>query len=377
MGMESAQELRERTRIGKQCGIFGMLCNLLLSVFKIVVGTLSSSMSIQADGWNNLSDAASSIVTLIGFKLAEKPADKEHPYGHARFEYLASLVVVAMILVVGFEVGLNAWKKILHPQSVRFSTVMLIVLVCSIAVKLGMFFCFQKMGRKIQSGTLLATAQDSRNDVITTVCILLAGLMEALTGWKVDGLMSLLVSLFILYGGIQLAKETISPLLGEGVNQSLREELEAYIKSEPKVLGCHDLMVHDYGPGKCFASIHVEMDKDEDIMSCHELLDTMERECLKRYGVHLVIHYDPVITGNPEIEKTKEIVLAILRVRDERLSLHDFRVLECEGKKVLNFDISLPSELDGEKEGIRRNLEDALNHLGEAEYQVEITFDLC
>ena len=329
------QDSKKRAAVGKMTGFIGVLCNLLLAGSKLVIGKLAASTSITADGLNNLSDAASSIVTLLGFKLAEKPADKEHPYGHARFEYLASLVVAAMILVIGFELAKTSVLKLIHPASIEFSMLMIIVLIGSILVKLWMMFFYRKMGDKIQSNTLFAAAADSRNDVLTTAAVLAATVVEHISGWKIDGLMGGLVSVFIIESGISLAKDTISPLLGEGANTGLREQLIGYISSCPLVLGCHDLLVHDYGPGRQYASIHVEIDKKIDPMVCHDEIDRIERECLNRFGVHMVIHYDPVITDDAELDQIHHQVLTILQQIDAEITIHDFRVHTHEGKKEL------------------------------------------
>lgn len=369
------QQPQVRSAVGKLSGLVGIVCNLLLAVSKFIVGILSASVSITADALNNLSDAASSIVTLIGFKLAVKPADADHPYGHARFEYLSGLAVAVMIIVIGFELAKSSVEKILNPSPVEFSFVTACVLLGSILVKLWLFLFNRKMGKMIQSTTLIATAADSRNDVITTSAVLVAAVVEYFTTWQIDGFMGLAVALFILYSGVDLAKETISPLLGEGANPELQELITDYISSFPKVLGCHDLMVHDYGPGQRFASIHVEMDKDENPLVCHDLIDDMERECLKIYGVHLVIHYDPVVTNNPELERLYHLVTAILKVKDERLSIHDFRMVPGGEHTNLIFDITLPTELLGQENIIKSALENALNDLGEGTYYTVITFD--
>lgn len=366
----------DRNKIGKTSGLVGILCNLLLAGSKLVVGILASSVSIVADALNNLSDAASSIVTLLGFKMAEKPADAEHPYGHARYEYLSGLVVAMMIVVIGFELGKSSVEKILNPASVKITVITGCVLMLSIAVKMWLYLFNMKMGRKIQSNTLIATAQDSRNDVITTSVVLITAVIEYATSWQIDGYIGLAVAVFILYSGLNLAKQTVSPLLGEGANQELQEMLVDYIKECPKVLGCHDLMVHDYGPGQRFASIHVEMDKDEDPLICHELLDDMERECLKNHGVHLVIHYDPVVTDDPELDRMRHMVTTILKFKDERISIHDFRMVPGQGNTNLIFDISLPVELMGQENTIKSSLETALNELDEKTYHAVITFDL-
>ncbi|SHM37404.1 cation diffusion facilitator family transporter [Anaerosporobacter mobilis DSM 15930] len=369
------QKSQMRSAVGKLSGLVGIVCNLLLAGGKFVVGFLSGSVSITADALNNLSDAASSIVTLIGFKLAERPADADHPYGHARYEYLSGLAVAVMIIVIGFELAKSSVGKILNPTAVEFSFLTACVLFGSILVKIWLFLFNSKMGKMIHSTTLIATAADSRNDVITTSAVLTAAVVEYFTTWQIDGFMGLAVALFILYSGIDLAKETISPLLGEGANPELQELITDYISSCPKVLGCHDLMVHDYGPGKRFASIHVEMDKDENPLVCHDLIDDMERECLKNHGVHLVIHYDPVVTNNPELERLYHLVTAILKVKDERMSIHDFRMVPGTEHTNLIFDITFPAELRGQENTIKSALEKALNDLGEGTYYTVITFD--
>ena len=364
-----------RAAVGKLSGMVGILCNLLLSAGKLAVGTLAGSVAITADALNNLSDAASSIVTLLGFKLAEKPADADHPYGHARFEYLSGLAVAVLIILIGFELAKSSIGKILHPETVGFSAVTALVLLASIGVKLWMCLFNRKLGKRIGSATLIATAADSRNDVIATGAVLLAALVQHFTSWQIDGWIGLAVALFILYSGWNLAKETISPLLGEAADPALRQLIVDYIEASPKVLGYHDLMVHDYGPGQRFASIHVEMDQRENALVCHEIIDDMERECLQSHGIHLVIHYDPVVTNDPELDRMRQLVLAILRVKDTRISIHDFRMVPGAGHTNLIFDLALPADLLGQEEIIKSALETALNDLGEGKYYTVITFD--
>lgn len=373
---QDIQQPQFRAKVGKMSGAVGILCNLILAGSKLFVGIIAASVSITADALNNLSDAASSIVTLLGFKMAEKPADDEHPYGHARFEYLSGLAVAVMIILIGFELAKSSVEKILHPSAVDMSLATGCVLVFSIVLKLWLWLFNSGMGKTIHSATLMATAQDSRNDVITTSAVLVAALIEYFTSWQIDGFMGLAVAIFILCSGMNLAKETISPLLGENANPEMREMIVDYIRSCPRVLGYHDLMVHDYGPGQRFASIHVEMDKNEDVMECHELIDDMERECLESHGIHLVIHYDPIVTDDPELDRMRQIVKSILKVRDERISIHDFRMVMGKGHTNLIFDISLPSELMGQEKEIKEALEKALNDLGETTYHTVITFDL-
>ena len=373
--MEQAQ-YNIRARIGKLSGAVGIICNCLLAAGKLIVGHMTSSMSITADGLNNLSDGASSIVTLLGFKLAEKPADRKHPYGHARIEYIAGLTVAVMILFIGLELGKSSVEKFINPEPIEFSFTAVWVLCASILVKLFMMLFNLKMGRRINSNALLATAADSRNDVMTTSAVLAASIVEHFYDVRIDGVMGIAVSLFILYSGIKLAGETMSPLLGEGANPELQKQITDYINGCPMVLGCHDLMVHDYGPGRRYASIHVEIDKNEDPMACHARIDRMERECLKNYGTHLVIHYDPVVTDDPEVNITKRIVNTIIKVRDSRLTIHDFRMKDDGESVKMSFDMILPEDLRGQEQSIKETVEKALNSLDSKKYYADITFDM-
>jgi len=373
--MEQAQ-YNIRARIGKLSGAVGIICNCLLAAGKLIVGHMTSSMSITADGLNNLSDGASSIVTLLGFKLAEKPADRKHPYGHARIEYIAGLTVAVMILFIGLELGKSSVEKLIDPEPIEFSFAAVWVLCASILVKLFMMLFNLKMGRRINSNALLATAADSRNDVMTTSAVLAASIVEHFYDVRIDGVMGIAVSLFILYSGIKLAGETMSPLLGEGANPELQKQITDYINGCPMVLGCHDLMVHDYGPGRRYASIHVEIDKNEDPMACHARIDRMERECLKNYGTHLVIHYDPVVTDDPEVNSTKRLVNTIIKVRDGRLTIHDFRMVDDGESVKMSFDMILPEDLRGQEQSIKETVEKALDSLDSKKYYADITFDM-
>ena len=373
--MEQAQ-YNIRARIGKLSGAVGIICNCLLAAGKLIVEHMTSSMYIPADGLNNLSDGASSIVTLLGFKLAEKPADRKHPYGHARIEYIAGLTVAVMILFIGLELGKSSVQKFINPEPIEFSFTAVWVLCASILVKLFMMLFNLKMGRRINSNALLATAADSRNDVMTTSAVLAASIVEHLYDVRIDGVMGIAVSLFILYSGIKLAGETMSPLLGEGANPELQKQITDYINGCPMVLGCHDLMVHDYGPGRRYASIHVEIDKNEDPMACHARIDRMERECLKNYGTHLVIHYDPVVTDDPEVNSTKRLVNTIIKVRDGRLTIHDFRMVDDGESVKMSFDMILPEDLRGQEQSIKETVEKALNSLDSKKYYADITFDM-
>ena len=372
---DHSEDPKVRAAVGILSGIVGIVCNVLLCGGKLAVGIATGSVSITADAMNNLSDATSSVVTMLGFRLAERPADNDHPYGHARYEYLSGLAVSALILIIGVELAKSSLDKVLHPADVIINWVTAAVLIGSILVKLWMSLFNTKLGKTIHSATLAATAADSRNDVITTSAVLLAALIEHFTAFRADGWMGLAVSCFILYSGVGLAKDTISPLLGENADPELREKIVDNIRACPKVLGFHDLMVHDYGPGQRFASIHVEMDRREDPMECHEIIDDLERECLKSHGVHLVIHYDPIVTDDPELDRMHVRVEQLLHTYDIRLGVHDFRMVPGKGHVNLIFDVVLPTDLRGQEADITAALEKALNQGSGVTYYPVITFD--
>jgi cation diffusion facilitator family transporter len=324
---------------------------------------------------NNLSDASSSIVTLLGFKLSEKPADAQHPYGHARYEYLTGLAVAALIIFIGFELLKTSVSRILNPAPMEFSPAVAVVLLGSVGVKLWLSGFNRRLGKAIHSQALLATAADSRNDVIATTAVLAAAVTERFSGWHIDGFMGLGVAVFILFSGITLARDTIDPLLGENPDPELRHRIIDTVKADPHVLGYHDLMVHDYGPGQRFASLHVEMDYREDPMKCHGIIDDLERICLEQLNVHLVIHYDPVILGDPELDAMRERVEQGLARIDTRLSIHDFRMVKSESHTNLIFDMAVPEDRMGQKNAIKQQLDSILNEPGDTRIYTVITFD--
>ena len=374
---EHPQSPKGRSVVGKLSGFGGIFCNLLLFALKLIVGTLVGSLSMTADAMNNLTDATSSVVTLVGVRLAEKPADEDHPYGHARYEYLSGLAVAALIIVIGFELGKGSVEKIFAPASVSMTLPAVLVLVGSVLVKLWLSLFNRKLGKAISSQTLLATAADSRNDMVATSAVLLAMVVEKVSGWQVDGYMGLLVALFILYSGITLAKDTVSPLLGENVDPALQEDIVKIVESEPLVLGYHDLMVHDYGPGQRFASMHVEMDERESALHCHEVIDNLERICLKELNVHLVIHYDPIVTGAEQLEYMRNVVLSCLQEQDQRISIHDFRMVKGQGHTNLIFDIALPADLLPAQKKIKALLDEKLNCISQETLYTVVNFDLA
>ena len=366
-----------RSRVGMLSGAVGIVCNALLCVLKLIVGVLSGSVAITADAMNNLSDAASSIVTLVGFKLAQQPADEDHPYGHARYEYLSGLAVAGMILVIGFELGKTSVEKILNPTDVLFSVPVCIVLVGSILVKLWLFLFNRYLGKMVNSQALLATAADSRNDTVSTLAVLVALIVGTVFHLRIDGIMGLAVAAFILYSGVNMAKETISPLLGENASPQLRQQIVELVNACPEVLGYHDLMVHDYGPGQRFASMHVEMDQQADPLVCHELIDNLERACLRSYNVHLVLHYDPVVTGDAQLDRMRTVVMELLQQQDARITIHDFRMVQGKGHTNLIFDMALPADLMGKHKAIKAKLDADLQNLNEGTYYTVVTFDLA
>lgn len=333
-----------REAYGRVAGVVGIICNLLLSLAKMITGLISGSIAITADAVNNLSDASSSVITLIGFKLSSKPADKEHPFGHARFEYIAGLAVSVMVLVIGIELGRSSIGKIIAPTKVDFSGWSFLVLGLSIGVKLWMAAFNQKIGKAINSTALEATAVDSRNDAITTVALLVAATIAYFTGIDLDGWMGVAVAAFILWSGISLVKETIDPLLGEAPDPVLVKYIDEKISSYEGVLGTHDLIVHDYGPSRRFASAHVEMSSAEDVLLSHDTIDNIERDFLEQDNIHLIIHYDPVVTGDKEIDSAHSWTLQQVKTIDERLTIHDFRMVEGPTHDNYIFDVVVPED---------------------------------
>ena len=364
-----------RSAIGKLAGLVGIVCNIILFTGKLIAGLLAGSVAIIADALNNLSDASSSIVTLVGFRLAEKPADEDHPYGHARYEYLAGLVVSAIIIIIGFELAKSSVDKILHPVAVHFTAITAGILLASMGMKLWMMRFNHSLAKQIQSTTLEATAVDSRNDVLATGAVLLAAVIQYITTWQIDGFVGFAVALFILYSGVQLALETVSPLLGESTTPELRDRIVDYINTDPRVLGYHDLMVHDYGPGKRFASLHVEMDQRIDPLFCHGIIDDLERECLESHGIHLVIHHDPVVVDDPELNHFHQSVEQVLKQISPELRTHDFRMCKTPTHINLIFDIALPINFVGQEKRIQQIIEQTLTLKENITIYTVITFD--
>lgn len=373
---EDVQDACVRLSYGNLAGITGIVCNVLLCAIKFFTGLFTGSISITADAVNNLSDASSGVITLLGFKLAGKPADPEHPYGHARMEYLAGLVVSFVILLIGVQLAGESVQKILHPAAATFGIVPAVMLVFSILVKLWMAGFYRSIGKKIDSTTLLAASADSRNDVISTGAVLLALLISAWTDLDLDGWMGMAVALFILYSGIGLIKDTLDPLLGRAPSEELTRRVEEKILSYEGILGTHDLMVHDYGPGQCFASVHVEMSAEMNVMRSHDIIDTIERDFHEQDHIHLVIHYDPIEIGIEAVGTMRQWVTERVHAVSPLLSIHDFRMVKGALHTNLIFDVAAPSSYESTdaeiKQQIQRSVQENAN--GETYYCV-ITVD--
>lgn len=363
-----------REAYGTLAGLVGIVCNVILFFAKLAIGLLSGSISITADAVNNLSDASANITTLLGFRMAAKPADAEHPYGHARSEYVSGLMVALMILLVGFELLKSSVEKILHPTPVEFSWALVAVLALSIAVKLWMGAFNRRLGGRIHSATLEATAQDSVNDCISTGAVLIAALIAHFSGLQLDGFMGAGVALFILYAGYQLVRDTLSPLLGEAPEKELVELVAGEMLKEPKVLGVHDLMVHNYGPGRCFASAHAEVDAAEDVLECHDAIDNIERRILAEHNVHLVIHYDPIMVGDPFVDEMRQRLREVVAEIDPRLSVHDVRVVRGPDHTNLIFDVVKPYDLKMTDQELIAAIDGRVKQL-DASYFTVITVD--
>jgi len=331
-----------REKYGRLAGIVGIICNIFLSIAKFIIGSLAHSVSITADATNNITDAGSSVVTLIGFRLSEKPADEDHPYGHARIEYITGLIVSFLIILIGYDSLKSAVDKILNPEDIKFSYAAVIVLILSIAIKLWLSSFNNTLGKKIKSKALSATAADSRNDCISTGAVLVSTLVSHYTDINLDGYIGAFVGLFIIYSGISLVRETVGPLLGQAPSKEMYEKIEKEILSYENVLGIHDLMVHSYGPDSYFASAHIEMDARLDVLICHEIMDTIERDFLSKFNIHLVVHLDPTVLDCEETNNLKELVRDILYDIDPIITFHDFRVVFGDKTKNVLFDVVVP-----------------------------------
>lgn len=366
---------RGRELCGRLAGIVGIICNVILCIMKMVVGTITASIAITADGINNLSDAGSSIITLIGFRISGKAADNDHPFGHARMEYVTALIVSIIILLIGFNLGQSSIEKIFSPENTQFSTVSFLILGVSILIKFWMMLFNAKLGKTINSTALEATSADSRNDAIATLAVLIAAVISKFTSLNLDGYMGALVAAFIIYSGVGLIKETIGPLLGQAPDPKIVKELKQRILSYEGVLGVHDFMVHCYGPGIYYASAHIEMDANSNMLSCHDVLDSIENDVRKQMKIQLVLHLDPLVTDDEETNVLKEKVNRIVRDLDVDLSIHDFRVVTGMKAKNVVFDVLVPRDFKMTDVEVREYLEKKISQKIEGKVGTVITID--
>lgn len=373
-----AKNDKVREDYGKLGGTVGIVCNILLCLVKIVMGVTTGSISVIADGLNNLSDMGSSVITTIGFKLAGKPADKDHPFGHGRIEYMSAFIVAVLILIVGFELLTSSFSAIIKGEEAPvYTTASMIILGVSVVIKLWMFFFNRKLGRKIDSAVLTATAQDSVNDAVTTLFILIAAVISTLftLPFNLDAFLALGVSLFILWSGFSTARDTLDEILGKPPEPEVIDQIRREILSFDEFVGIHDLIVHNYGPGRQFASVHVEVPQDIDIVFCHEQIDICEKLVSERTGVQLVIHMDPIDVNNETVTSTKITMANAIKDIDERLTLHDFRMTPNSSQKTnLIFDVVVPNDLKISNAELNHRICEIAKMINET-YCCVITFD--
>lgn len=371
---ENTQDVNVRQSYGVLSGVLGIICNLLLFAIKSIAGVLSGAISIMADAFNNLSDAGSSVVTLIGFKLAGKPADKEHPFGHGRVEYLAGLFISAAIMLVGWQLGVTSFQKILHPEPLSYSFISVGILVVSIVVKLWMASYNRYLGNKIQSTTMKATAADSLSDCVATTAVLLSIGISYFFHWNVDGATGLIVSVFIFIAGINSMKDTIQPLLGQEPDKVFVKNIEDMVARYEEIIGIHDMIVHDYGPGRVMVSLHAEIPYDMDIMKAHDMIDELEMEIKKELCCDITIHMDPIINDDTTINEMKEKVLGIVKSIDDTLNMHDFRMTVGPMRTNLIFDVVVPYDCKKTEEEIRTIIREEVVKM-EGNYYARVQID--
>lgn len=363
-----------RDKCGRVAGAVGIVTNFLLFLMKIIVGTVFHSVSVTADAVNNLTDSGSSVVTLIGFKMASKPADEKHPFGHARIEYLSGVIVSFIVIFLGLQLGMSSIEKILTPEENALTPVALVVLVISILAKLWQCLFYRKVGRMIKSESVEATSKDSRNDVIATSVVLLGAVITMLTGVNLDGYMGAAVALFIVFSGVQLTISTADPLLGQAPEGELVQTITEKMLSYPGIIGMHDLAVHNYGVGRCFASAHCEVDAKNDILVSHDLIDNIERDFSRDLGIHMVIHLDPVIVGDARTDALHRKVQSLITALYPTVTIHDFRVIWGVTHSNIVFDASVPFAVKDSDAVITQKLEAEIQKL-DPEYRTVVTID--
>ena len=341
---KQVEDAQVRTAYGTLSSIVGIICNVILFCAKLLIGLLAGSISVMADAFNNLSDAASSIVGLVGVKMAEKPADKDHPFGHGRIEYISAFIVAFIVIQVGFSLFKTSVGKIFHPEDMTFSWIAIVILILSIGVKLWLALFNRKLGKRINSKVLLATSTDALGDVIATSSTILSMAVYGILSVNIDGIVGIAVSLVVMYAGLNIAKDTLAPLIGEAIDPKLYREITNFVESFDGIEGTHDLIIHNYGSSRSMASIHAEVPNDVDIEVSHEIIDRIEREAGRRFGMLLVIHMDPIETHDQRVQEFHQMVKEVLEELDSRLKFHDFRVVYGKDHVNLIFDLVVPRE---------------------------------
>ena len=364
------KDVAVRRAYGMLCGICGIVLNLFLFGVKFLAGTLTGSIAITADAFNNLADAGSSIITLFGFRLAGQKPDPEHPFGHGRMEYISGLFVSIAILIMGYELAKTSIDKILHPQLIQGSTISIVILLVAVLVKLYIMLYNFSIGKKINSVAMRATAKDSLSDTLSTIVVLASTLIGTYADLAIDGWCGILVSVFIFISGITALKETIGPLLGQPPEPEFITEIETIVNSHPEVLGIHDLIVHNYGPGRQMISLHAEVSADSDLSLIHDTIDNIERELIEKTGAHAVIHMDPIVTNDEKLNELKSVIRDYAKSLSESLSIHDFRMVDGPTHTNIIFDVLVPFHFSITDEELRRSFAEYIHNIDERYFAV-------
>lgn len=367
---DDVKNTQVRQAYGVFSGIVGIICNLILFGLKFFAGWLTGSVSISADAFNNLSDAGSSIITLVGFKMAGKPADTEHPFGHGRIEYIAGMIVSAVIIVMAIELFKDSVDKIFHPETMEIRIISVVILVGSILVKMWLAFFNTRLGKKIDSAAMKATATDSLSDCISTAVVLVSLFVTTFTGFNIDGFAGAVVAVFVFMAGVEAAKETIYPLLGQPPEKEFVQEIEKLVMEDEHIIGIHDLIVHDYGPGRVFVSLHAEVPYSMDMLKAHDIIDIAERRVAKEMNCGISIHMDPVVNDDAEVNELKNMITEILASIDGELSMHDFRTTKGPYLTNLIFDIAVPFKYKYSDEELKQMISQAISARKEQCYAV-------
>ena len=372
---DRVEEAQVRTAYGAMASMVGIGCNILLFLAKMAIGLLANSISVMADAFNNLSDAASSIVGFVGVKMAQKPADDDHPFGHGRIEYIAAFIVAFLVLQVGFSLFTGSVEKLFHPDDLTFKWVSVLVLGLSVGVKLWLSLFNRRLGKRINSKVMLATSADALGDAAATSAAIFSMLVYGIFGWNIDAVVGLAVSVVVMLAGINIARDTLAPLIGEAIDPELYEQITNFVEGFDGIVGTHDLIVHNYGPSKSMASIHAEVPNDCDLEETHEIIDRIEREAAKELGLFLVIHMDPVETKDENVLAVREDAVGFLKELDPACTLHDFRVVHGERQINLIFDMVVPIDYNDEKkEELKTQLAERLKKK-DARYECVITVE--